>query len=74
VWGASHPYFGRHNEVLALLIARHTGEVVRMTGDGFFATFADPGDAIDCAVTIQGSLEENRRSTDSHPRSASVST
>jgi class 3 adenylate cyclase len=50
-----------HNEVLSSLIAGHAGEVVRTTGDGFFASFADPGRAVGCGVAIQEALAEHRR-------------
>jgi class 3 adenylate cyclase len=57
-----------HNETLASLIAQGTGEIVRTTGDGFFAAFADPADAIGCAVSIQEALEEHRRKHGFSPR------
>ncbi len=57
-----------HNEVLASLIARHSGEIVRMTGDGCFAAFSDPASAIECAVTIQKELEEHRRKQGFSPK------
>ncbi|HEX3298526.1 MAG TPA: adenylate/guanylate cyclase domain-containing protein [Actinomycetota bacterium] len=49
-----------HDELLASLVAAHHGEVVRMTGDGVFATFADAHGAIGCAVAIQRALLEHR--------------
>jgi class 3 adenylate cyclase len=49
-----------HNDVLAALVAAHGGDVVRMTGDGFFVTFSDAGSAVGCAVAIQRALEEHR--------------
>ena len=50
-----------HDQTLRALIAEHRGEEIRHTGDGFFVAFASPGDAIDCAVTIQRRLNEQRR-------------
>ena len=50
-----------HDETLRSLIGQHRGEVVHTTGDGFFASFVDPGTAIDCAVDIQRRLVEHRR-------------
>jgi class 3 adenylate cyclase len=50
-----------HNQTLALLIAEHAGQVVNTTGDGFFAVFAGPRPALDCAVAIQRALDVNRR-------------
>jgi class 3 adenylate cyclase len=50
-----------HDEVLSSLTAAYGGEVVRTTGDGIFVTFANPGDALGCAVAIQGALQEHRQ-------------
>ena len=50
-----------HNDLLASVVARYGGEVVRTTGDGFFVTFDDPEAAIACAVGIQRALADHRR-------------
>src|SRR6185295_2420355 len=50
-----------HDQTLRALIAEHRGEEIRPTGDGFFVAFASPTDAIDCAVTIQRRLNEQRK-------------
>ena len=50
-----------HDETLRILIGKHRGQVVHTTGDGFFASFADPAEAIACAVAIQQRLLEHRR-------------
>lgn len=50
-----------HDATLGTVIGSHRGEVVRTTGDGFFATFGDPGAALDCAIAIQRRLAEHRR-------------
>ncbi len=50
-----------HDDALRTLIASHRGEVVGTTGDGFFASFADPAAASSCAVAIQRHLAEHRR-------------
>jgi class 3 adenylate cyclase/predicted metal-dependent hydrolase len=50
-----------HNDTLSSLVARHGGEVVRTTGDGFFVTFDGNEKAIACAIAIQRALEEHRR-------------
>jgi class 3 adenylate cyclase len=50
-----------HDEVLRHVIEAHRGDVVHTTGDGFFASFADAGDAAACAVAIQRRLAEHRR-------------
>jgi class 3 adenylate cyclase len=50
-----------HDETLRTMIASHGGEVVRTTGDGAFASFADADAALDCAIAIQRRLVEHRR-------------
>ena len=50
-----------HDETLRTVIASHRGEVVGTTGDGFFASFADPAAGASCAVAIQRRLAEHRR-------------
>jgi class 3 adenylate cyclase len=52
---------GWHDESLRTVIAAHGGEVVRTTGDGFFATFGDVDAAVGCAIAIQRRLAEHRR-------------
>ncbi len=46
----------RHNDLVREVIAEHGGEVVKQTGDGFFASFESPKAAIEAAVAIQRSL------------------
>jgi class 3 adenylate cyclase len=46
----------RHNELVREQIAASGGEVVKQTGDGFFASFENPKAAIEAAVGIQRSL------------------
>ena len=48
----------RHDELLRERIAEHGGEVIKQTGDGFFAAFDHPKAAVDAAVAIQRALEE----------------
>src|SRR5262245_3888353 len=50
-----------HDDTLRTQIASHRGRVVHSTGDGFFASFADMGDGVACAVAIQRRLAEQRR-------------
>jgi class 3 adenylate cyclase len=50
-----------HNETLSSLITAQQGEVIRTTGDGFFATFDSPASGIECATKIQEALEAHRR-------------
>ncbi|HUO46127.1 MAG TPA: adenylate/guanylate cyclase domain-containing protein [Acidimicrobiia bacterium] len=50
-----------HDRTLREGIGSHGGEEVTHTGDGFFVAFDDPRGSIDCAVTIQRTLEQHRR-------------
>jgi class 3 adenylate cyclase len=46
----------RHDELVRDCIAAAGGEVVKRTGDGFFASFESPRAAIDAAIAIQRAL------------------
>jgi class 3 adenylate cyclase len=46
----------RHNELVRERIVESGGEVVKHTGDGFFASFDNPRAALDAAVAIQRAL------------------
>jgi class 3 adenylate cyclase len=48
---------GRHNELLRERIVDNGGEVIKQTGDGFFASFEHPKAAIEAAVAIQRALD-----------------
>jgi class 3 adenylate cyclase len=48
----------RHDELVERQIVDAGGEVVKTTGDGFFASFESPKAAIDAAVGIQRALAE----------------
>jgi class 3 adenylate cyclase len=50
-----------HDETLRKLIADNGGEQINHVGDGVFAGFDRPEDAIECAVQIQRTLAEHRR-------------
>lgn len=50
-----------HDQTLNKLIADHGGEQIRHIGDGVFAGFARPEQAIECAVQIQRALADHRR-------------
>jgi class 3 adenylate cyclase len=50
---------GWHDRQLRELIEGHGGEVIKQTGDGYFAAFQSPGPALDAAVAIQRSLDEH---------------
>jgi class 3 adenylate cyclase len=47
-----------HDGRLRELIEAASGEVIKQTGDGYFAAFASPAAAVDAAVAIQRSLDE----------------
>jgi class 3 adenylate cyclase len=51
-----------HDQTLRGLIARHSGEEISHSGDGVFASFKQPDRAIECAVQIQRTLADHRRS------------
>jgi len=46
-----------HDRTLRALIEEHGGEVIKHTGDGFFAAFERPADAVAGAVAIQRALD-----------------
>jgi class 3 adenylate cyclase len=48
---------GRHNEIVRERILQSGGEVIKQTGDGFFASFGNPKAAIEAAVAIQRALD-----------------
>jgi class 3 adenylate cyclase len=48
----------KHDETLRSSFARHGGEVVKHTGDGFFVAFEDAMGAIEAAREIQRSLRD----------------
>jgi len=50
-----------HDRTLRSLFATHGGEEVDHAGDGFFVAFAEPTDALECAVAVQRSLADHRR-------------
>ena len=47
----------RHDELLRERIVESGGEVIKQTGDGFFAAFDNPRAAIEAAVAIQRALD-----------------
>jgi class 3 adenylate cyclase len=47
----------RHDELVRAQVVGCGGDVIKQTGDGFFASFADPRSAIDAAVAIQRALQ-----------------
>ena len=57
-WGALLRW---HDRELRSAIARHAGVEVSHTGDGFFAAFERPIDAVEAAIDIQRRLVQHRR-------------
>jgi class 3 adenylate cyclase len=49
-----------HDRELRSVFARHRGEEVSHTGDGFFVAFEDAVDAVDAAISIQRHLADHR--------------
>jgi class 3 adenylate cyclase len=47
----------RHNELVRERIVESGGEVIKKTGDGFFASFDNPKGAIEAAIAIQRALD-----------------
>jgi len=58
-----------HDLTIRELLAKHQGMEVRQRGggDGFFAVFTSPADAVDCAIAIQQRLAEQRGRADLVP-------
>jgi class 3 adenylate cyclase len=58
-----------HDLTIREVLAEHRGLEVRQRGggDGFFAVFTSPGDAVDCAIVIQRRLAEQREVNDLLP-------
>ncbi len=57
-----------HDETLRGQFATHHGQEVVSTGDGFFVGFDSPDDALACAVAIQRTLADHRRSSGFAPQ------
>jgi class 3 adenylate cyclase len=55
----AHEVIGRHNAIVREQLARHEGREVELQGDGFLLAFAEPHQALRCAVAIQRALEEH---------------
>ncbi len=52
-----------HDDKLRSLVAKHGGEIVNSTGDGFFVAFDSARQGIECARSIQRALAESRRAS-----------
>jgi class 3 adenylate cyclase len=49
----------KHDEIARAAIAEQAGEIVKTTGDGFFAVFGDASAAVEAATQIQRRLRDN---------------
>ncbi|HSK17349.1 MAG TPA: adenylate/guanylate cyclase domain-containing protein [Gaiellaceae bacterium] len=49
----------RHDDTLRTIFGDHGGQVVDHTGDGFFAAFDEPADALAAAVAIQRAVDRD---------------
>jgi class 3 adenylate cyclase len=52
-----------HDDTLRDLVKKSGGEIVNSTGDGFFVAFAGAREGIECALSVQRTLAEYRRSS-----------
>jgi class 3 adenylate cyclase len=50
-----------HDDTMRKLLMAHCGEEVKQVGDGFFAAFDDPNEAIECAADIQQHFASHRK-------------
>jgi class 3 adenylate cyclase len=48
----------RHDETLRAIFADHGGQVVDHTGDGFFAAFEEPAEAVEAAIAVQRAISQ----------------
>jgi class 3 adenylate cyclase len=54
-----HGALARHDAILRAAVGEHHGRIVKMTGDGMHAAFADPLDAVHAAVALQQALGDS---------------
>jgi adenylate cyclase len=52
---------GAHDRIVRDRVAAHGGTIVKSQGDGFMVTFANPDEAVRCAVEIERELARGRR-------------
>ena len=57
----------RHDEMVQRLVAQHSGHVVKSQGDSFMIAFAQPEQAVRCAIDIQHALTSRRGRKPQHP-------
>src|SRR6516164_9386806 len=51
-----------HDAIARAAVERNRGEVVKMSGDGVHAAFADPLDALQAAIQLQQALTDSTNS------------
>ena len=51
----------QHDALSRRAVESHRGSIVKMTGDGMYAAFADPVDAINATVSLQQALSDPPR-------------
>lgn len=49
-----------HDRTVRACLAARGGREIKHEGDGFFIAFPDPRSALDCAITLQGILDQHR--------------
>jgi CHASE2 domain-containing sensor protein/class 3 adenylate cyclase len=64
-WAHLHRW---HDDTLRELFERHHGEEINQAGDGFFVAFSDADQALECAIDIQRTLADHRRTHGFSPR------
>lgn len=57
-----------HDKTLRSAFTKHSGQVVKSVGDGFFVVFDRVAQAIDCAIAIQRRLRDHRNESGFAPR------
>jgi predicted ATPase/class 3 adenylate cyclase len=65
---AWHSLLDWHNRILREAFMAHHGEEIDNAGDGFFVAFDEGHDAASCAIDIQRTLAEHRRTHGFSPR------
>ena len=53
-----HPASARHDTLARTVVEINNGVVVKMTGDGVYAAFEDPLDAVGAALQLQQALAD----------------
>lgn len=51
---------GQHGDMVHRMVKQHAGQVVKSQGDGFMIAFAQPEQAVRCAIDIQRALQQRQ--------------